>query len=90
MGVCVLAVILLFHMHPNPLSLSPLTCPQTPPALFCCVLWTLISKATVASAKKKNTQVSFTVTAHKCSLISKWHWDILIFTVMLYDEDLEF
>lgn len=52
----------------------------------------MISKATVATAKK-NKNVSFTVTAHKCSLISKWHWDILISTVLLCDElseDLEF
>lgn len=88
MGLCVFAVILLFHKHPNPPSLSPLTCPQTPPALLCCVWWSLIFKATVATAKKEKQ-----VTAHKCSLIFKWHWDILISTVMLYDElseDLEF
>lgn len=55
MGVCVFARILLFHKHPNP---------SVPPCIV-----ELDFQGNCCQGNK--TLISFTVTAHKCSLIGK-------------------
>lgn len=62
---CVSFLLLWFNGHPNPPSLSTPTRPQTQPVLLGRVFCNLISRATVALAKKKKTLKAASQSLHR-------------------------